>query len=61
MTIAGEAPITRERRAVLMRKIQDLEVAMRILRRQRQSACSVSRMHSVNLSLGACQEESPRR
>ncbi|PVH90750.1 interferon-induced GTP-binding protein Mx2 [Periconia macrospinosa] len=31
-TIAGESPITKERRTALMRKIHDLEVAMRILR-----------------------------
>jgi len=29
--MAGESPITKERRAVLTRKIQDLEAAMRIL------------------------------
>ncbi|KAH8730768.1 interferon-induced GTP-binding protein Mx2 [Phaeosphaeriaceae sp. PMI808] len=31
-TIAGESPVTKEQRGALMRKIQDLEVAMQILR-----------------------------
>jgi hypothetical protein len=31
-TIAGESPITRERRSILEKKINDLEVAMRILK-----------------------------
>jgi len=31
-TIAGESPVTKERRAALTRKIQDLEVAIQILR-----------------------------
>lgn len=32
-TIAGEAPITKERRAAITKKAQDLERAMQILRR----------------------------